>query len=110
VLIKKIYVSETTVGEDGEPVHHKILLSPERFSSNPFVGLAFKLEQGKPKVFSSALILQPYCGHFISGKYGQLTYLRIYQGQVSKGETLINTRTNKKVRLTRLAQIHADKV
>jgi len=62
---------------------------PDRSSKKPFVGLAFKLEQGK---------------------FGQLTYLRIYQGSVGKGDTVWNTRTGKKTRLSRLVQMHADKM
>merc|ERR1712079_949122 len=71
----------------GEP--EKLLMSPERSNKDPFVALAFKLEQGK---------------------FGQLTYLRVYQGVVSKGDSVYNTRTGKKTRLSRLVQMHADKM
>lgn len=74
--------------EDEENVI-KIKMNPERSDKNPFVGLAFKLEQGK---------------------YGQLTYLRIYQGTVKKGDSVYNTRTWKKTRLSKLVQMHADKM
>jgi len=73
--------------EDSEP--EKIPMISDRFSKEPFVALAFKLEQGK---------------------FGQLTYLRVYQGSVSKGDTVFNTRTGKKTRLSRLVQMHADKM
>ena len=42
------------------------------------------------------------------GQYGQLTYVRIYQGALKKGEELINTRSRKKFKVGRLVRMHAD--
>ncbi|MFG0332892.1 MAG: elongation factor G [Maioricimonas sp. JB049] len=41
-------------------------------------------------------------------QFGQLTYFRIYQGKIVKGESYINTRTGKKVRFGRLLRMHAN--
>ncbi|MFP5385703.1 MAG: elongation factor G [Bacteriovoracia bacterium] len=41
-------------------------------------------------------------------QFGQLTYTRIYQGTLNKGETLINTRTKKRVRVGRIVRMHAN--
>jgi len=41
-------------------------------------------------------------------QYGQLTYTRIYQGKIVKGDSYINTRTGKKVRFGRLVRMHAN--
>ena len=41
-------------------------------------------------------------------QFGQLTYCRIYQGQIKKGESYINTRTGKKIRFGRLVRMHAN--
>jgi len=39
-----------------------------------------------------------------------LTYLRIYQGKFTKGDNIINNRTGRKTKASRLIQMHADKM
>jgi len=58
-------------------------------SDLPLVALAFKLE------------VTPY---------GQLTYLRVYQGSMTKGDNLVITRTRKKIKVGRLIRMHADEM
>ena len=42
-------------------------------------------------------------------KFGQLTFLRVYQGTLQRGTQIINVRTGKPIRFGRLVRIHADK-
>ncbi|MGD6730554.1 MAG: elongation factor G [Pleomorphochaeta sp.] len=41
------------------------------------------------------------------GQYGQLTYIRVYQGRIKKGDELFNTRSKKKFKIGRLIRMHA---
>jgi elongation factor G len=45
----------------------------------------------------------------VEDPYGQLTFMRIYQGTMKKGETYVNQRTTRKERFSRIVRMHADK-
>ncbi|MFM8635777.1 MAG: elongation factor G, partial [Planctomycetia bacterium] len=45
----------------------------------------------------------------VDDPYGQLTFMRIYQGKIAKGETYVNQRTSNKQRFSRIVRMHADK-
>jgi elongation factor G len=64
----------------------KFPLEPD--PTKPFVGMAFKL---------------------VDDPYGQLTFMRIYQGSVKKGDQMVNQRTSQKQRFSRIVRMHADK-
>ncbi len=44
----------------------------------------------------------------VQEQFGQLTYTRIYQGAIKKGDTYVNTRTGKRVRFGRLVRMHSN--
>ncbi len=65
----------------------EVLLSTE--PEDPLIAFAFKLEEGQ---------------------YGQLTYIRVYQGSLAKGDTVVNIRTGKKIKIGRVVRMHADQM
>jgi elongation factor G len=62
-----------------------VALAPD--AAKPFVGMAFKI---------------------VDDPYGQLTFTRIYQGTIKKGESYHNQRTGRKERFSRIVRLHAD--
>lgn len=44
----------------------------------------------------------------VEQKFGQLTFVRIYQGQLEKGKVVTNMRTGKRTRISRLMRLHAN--
>ncbi|MFC1829475.1 elongation factor G [Thermodesulfobacteriota bacterium] len=58
-------------------------------SEAPLVALAFKLEDAQ---------------------YGQLTYIRVYQGAITKGDTIKNVRSGRKIKVGRVVRMHAEQM
>lgn len=52
-----------------------------------FVGYIFKLEESK---------------------FGQLTYVRVYQGKLKKGDFVWNEKLGKKLKVSRMVKLHAN--
>ncbi|MBK9323685.1 MAG: elongation factor G [Bdellovibrionaceae bacterium] len=58
-------------------------------NNKPLVALAFKLQETP---------------------FGQLTYMRVYQGKMSKGDFIVNQTNKKSVKIPRLVRMHSDKM
>ena len=66
--------------------HNEAEVPLESVDNKPCVALAFKLDDGQ---------------------YGQLTYTRVYQGKIKKGEELFNTRSKKRFKVGRLVRMNS---
>ncbi|MGA6924585.1 MAG: EF-Tu/IF-2/RF-3 family GTPase, partial [Desulfosarcina sp.] len=69
--------------------HDETVVRLSSDAAAPTVALAFKLEDGQ---------------------YGQLTYIRVYQGKLAKSDTVVNVRTGRKVKIGRLVRMHANQM
>ena len=72
---------------DQDKGEEKVILSSD--PKKPFVGLAFKLEDGR---------------------YGQLTYMRVYQGSLTKGDFIVQLEQPEAVKVPRLVRMHSSEM
>ncbi|EMI15741.1 translation elongation factor G [Rhodopirellula maiorica SM1] len=73
-------------GRDPKDEEKRIELLPD--ASRPFVGMAFKI---------------------VDDPFGQLTFMRVYQGTIKKGEGYVNQRTGRTERFSRIVRMHSNK-
>jgi len=85
----------------------------ERYLPNPteVKNVALDLDKGEAEVTLVADEAKPTVAlgfKLEDGQYGQLTYVRIYQGSLKKGDELLNTRARKRFKVGRLVRMHAN--
>jgi elongation factor G len=75
------------------------------------VNEAVDLDKNEEKVVAEADAGKPlaaYAFKLEDGRYGQLTYIRIYQGTLRRDDQITNTRSGKRHKVGRLVRMHSD--
>jgi elongation factor G len=85
--VPNMAIDMAKVDDDGDESEASVEVATD--PNGPLAMLAFKLEDGR---------------------YGQLTYVRVYSGTLKKGEFIYNTRGGKKVKVGRLVRMHSDEM
>jgi len=81
----EVYANDNSSEPDEEGRYPQVLLSNNY--NDPMVAMAFKT---------------------VVEAFGQLTYMRVYQGSITKGDSYTNSRTGRSVRFGRIVRMHAD--
>jgi len=75
------------------------------------VNKALDINNGEAEMIMDSVDNKPlvcYAFKLTDSRYGQLTYIRIYQGVIKKGIAIVNQTTGKKVSVGRLVRMHSD--
>jgi len=74
------------------------------YGTNPFIKKEVERHPDNDEPLSALAFKIATDSHF-----GKLAYIRVYSGSMSTGNMVLNSRTNKKQRISRLYQMHANK-
>ena len=115
--IRKGTISEQFVGVFCGSAHMNKGIQPlldgvTRYLPNPteVENTAFDIDNNEAQVKLEPVINKPCVAlafKLDDGQYGQLTYTRIYQGKLTKGDELYNTRAKKRFKVGRLVRMNA---
>ena len=81
---------------------------PSPLDTPPVHGLSLR---GNEEVERKPSIDEPFSAlafKIVADPHGKLTYFRVYSGKLNKGDTVLNSRTQKKERVGRLLLMHAN--
>ena len=83
------------------------LPNPTEVDPQPEVDLEGN-ETGEFAIVDSAAPLRALAFKIMDDRYGALTFIRIYSGKITKGDTVLNTFTGKTERIGRIVEMHAN--
>ena len=84
------------------------LPSPTEVDPQPLTDKETGDANGEFAIVSTTEPLRALAFKIMDGRYGALTFVRIYSGTLKKGDTILNSFTGKSERVGRMVEMHAD--